>query len=80
MKGVRFPSPAPTNIMPKFIHPEFFDIFGIIAFAFIVLVAAWSLKAREVVPNWALIVLLVIGILGLIVDSAIVYLTYIKKK
>ena len=65
--------------MFKFIRPEFFDIFGIGVFLFIIFVSAMSLKTSLPIPSWALIVLLIIGILGFLVDVTIVYLTYAKK-
>ena len=66
--------------MFKFIRPEFFDIFGIGVFLFIIFVSAMSLKTSLPIPSWALIVLLIIGILGFLVDVTIVYLTYAKNK
>lgn len=65
--------------MFKFIKPEFFDIFGIAVFSFIVTISYQALNER-LIPRWVFIVLLVIGILGLIVDGTIVFMTYIKKK
>ena len=65
--------------MFKFIRPEFFDIFGIGVFLFIIFISAGSLKTSLPIPKWALIILLVIGILGFLVDTIIVYLTYAKK-
>lgn len=65
--------------MPKFIRPEFFDIFGVGIFSFIAVIAALALKTQSDIPRWALISLLIFGVLGLIIDSTIVYLTYIKK-
>lgn len=66
--------------MFKFIKPEFFDIFGIAVFSFITIISYWAINNGNFVPRWALIILLTIGILGLIVDGTIVFLTYIKKK
>lgn len=65
--------------MFKFIRPEFFDIFGIGVFLFIIFISAVSLKTSLPIPRWALIVLLIIGILGFLVDATIVYFTYTKK-
>lgn len=65
--------------MPKFIRPEFFDIFGIGIFSFIAIITALALKTKGDIPHWALIALLIFSLLGLIIDSTIVYLTYIKK-
>lgn len=64
--------------MLNFIRPEFFDTFGIAVFAFITTLSIWSLRTNKRVPHSALIVLLLIGISGLIVDGFIVYITYIR--
>lgn len=59
------------------IRPEFFDIFGIFIFTFLIALSLWGMKTRRALPRWALIILFIIGILGLIVDGAIVYMTYL---
>jgi len=64
--------------MFNFIRPEFFDIFGLLVFSFITILSIWSLRTERVVPVWATVILLLIGISGLIVDGAIVYITYIQ--
>ena len=58
--------------------PEFFDIFGLATFSFITAVSIWSLKTGKPFPKWAVILFLIIGIAGLIVDGGIVYTTYLK--
>ena len=58
--------------------PEFFDIFGFFAFLFIVIISLWGLYTKKRFPIWTKIVLLIIGILGLIIDGAIVYINYLK--
>jgi len=60
----------------NFIRPEFFDIFGIGVFSFITILTIWALRTKKPAPKWALVILLIIGICGLIVDGFIVYLTY----
>ena len=65
--------------MFKFIRPESFDIFGILTFGFITILSVWLLKTGQTIPEWALFILLGIGILGILVDGVIVYRTYIKK-
>lgn len=65
--------------MFKFIRPEFFDIFGVGIFLFIIFISAISLKTSLPIPKRALVVLLIIGILGFLTDAIIVYLTYAKK-
>lgn len=57
---------------------EFFDIFGLVTFLFIFFVGIYSLFFPPKV--WMSILLIIIGILGLIVDGVIVYLTYLKKR
>ncbi len=58
-------------------NPEFFDIFGLAAFTIILLIGIWILKAKNKVPNWIGIILMIIAILGLIIDGFIVIKTYI---
>lgn len=61
-----------------FFRPEFFDIFGIGVFGFLFVASFWTLKTGEPFPKWAVILFLIIGIVGLIVDGGIVYTTYIR--
>jgi len=56
--------------------PEFFDIFGIGIFIFIIVLSIWGLKTRKQFPRWILIILLIIGIIGFLIDSIIVYTAY----
>ena len=63
--------------MPIFEQPEFYDIFGLLIFAFVTVISIWSLKTGKGLPRWALIALLIIGILGLIVDGTIVIKTFL---
>ncbi len=60
------------------IRPEFFDVFGVFVFAFFIALSLYGMKTKKALPKWTLIVLLTIGILGLIVDGVIVYITYLK--
>ena len=60
------------------LRPEFFDIFGIGVFGFITGLALWASKTSKPLPRWAIRLLLVIGILGLLVDGVIVYRTYLR--
>lgn len=57
--------------------PQFFDIFGIMGFVYIVALALYGLSGKNV-PRWALIILLLIGIIGLLVDVLVVYTFYLK--
>ena len=59
------------------INAEFFDIFGFCAFVIIILISIWILRAKEKLPRWAGIILLIIGILGLIIDGWIVIKTFL---
>lgn len=61
------------------IRPEFFDIFGAPAFLFLAVLSIWALQGNEI-PQWALVVVLAIGALGLAVDGIIVYKTYLKRR
>ncbi|MFC1756606.1 hypothetical protein ACFLZC_00385 [Patescibacteria group bacterium] len=60
------------------IRPEFFDIFGIFVFTFFIILAIWGLKTKKPLPRWSLIILLLVGIAGIIVDGIIVYITYLQ--
>jgi len=59
-------------------QPEFFDIFGIGVFTFIVSLSIWALKTKKPLPKWVALFLLAIGIAGLLVDGTIVYTTFLK--
>lgn len=61
------------------LQPSFFDIFGAIGFLVIIGIAVKGLFNSGSLPEWMLVVLLLIGIIGFIVDCAIVYKTYLKK-
>ncbi len=62
----------------SFIRPEFFDIFGIVVFCFIIVLSVWALKTKRPISKWALIVLFIIGVAGILVDGVMVYTTYLK--
>lgn len=59
------------------IRPEFFDIFGITVFTFILIIGITSLYSKKKLPKWTTVVLVIIGILGLLVDGMIVFKTYL---
>ena len=59
------------------ISAEFFDIFGLIAFAFLVVIATWALKTKKKLPKWSTIIILKIGLLGLIAEGYVVIKTFI---
>lgn len=61
------------------LKPEFFDIFGLGTFGFITIVSLRALSTGQTLPNWVLVIFLVIGICGLAVDGSIVWRTYVKK-
>ncbi|MCK4386862.1 MAG: hypothetical protein KAV41_02145 [Candidatus Pacebacteria bacterium] len=63
--------------LQSILHPEFFDIFGVFVFLFISIMSGWSLKTKQSLPRWAIIIFLIIGILGLIVDGIIVSTIYV---
>lgn len=54
------------------LSPQFFDIFRLLGFVYITIAAAFLLKSRTL-PKWFLVVLLLIGLVGLIVDGYIVF-------
>lgn len=57
---------------------EFFDIFGLVIFIFLLIVGSWMLLSKKKLPQWVGFVILLVGILGLIVDGFIIFQTYLK--
>jgi uncharacterized membrane protein len=62
----------------KIIRPEFFDIFGVFVFAFLVVLSLFGLKYNKPFPRWSFYVLFFIGIFGFAIDGIIVYMTYLR--
>ena len=68
------------------LKPQFFDIFGVVGFIYIVYFSVRGLFGKKIlwglfgkkIPNWTLIILLLIGLIGLIIDSWVVYTFYLK--
>lgn len=60
--------------------PQHFDILGSFAFAYITGFAFYALFNNGNVPMWSIVLLALIGVGGLIVDLAIVFLYFIRKK
>jgi len=58
--------------------PQFFDSIGVFVFLFIIVSAFWSLKTGRSFPVWVVWLLLATGVVGLIVDGAIVYTFYLR--
>jgi uncharacterized membrane protein len=61
------------------VRPELFDIFGALAFTYIVGLSLWALLTKRQTQPWAWIILLMIGTVGFLVDGFIVYWFFIKK-
>lgn len=59
-----------------FLKPQFFDIFGVGAFAFVTFWAFWAIKKRKPLPKWVSYTLLLIGVFGLTIDPVIVMTNY----
>ncbi len=57
------------------VSAEFFDIFGLIVFAFLFVVGVLMIRKQKL-PDWVGFIILLIAILGLIVDGYIVIKTY----
>mgnify|MGYP003452804059 CR=1 FL=1 len=66
--------------LPKFIRPEFFDIFGVGVFTIITLLSGWSITTKQCIPEWGLLFLFFAGILGIFIDGTIVDKTYLHKE
>jgi len=60
--------------------PEFFDIFGFLSFIIITIIGGFLLISRESVPDYAIYILLIIGIAGMIVDGTIVYKNFLRRR
>lgn len=60
------------------VRAEFFDIFGIAVFIFIMIISLWMIRMQRPLPNIFAFILLVIGIFGFIIDSVMVYTAYLK--
>ncbi len=65
--------------LPSFIKAEFFDIFGVFVWIFFISISTRTLMGNKF-PHWAVVLLLIIGILGLLLDGYIVAKTYLFKK
>lgn len=58
-------------------EPQFFDIFGVLGFVYIVGLSLLGLVGKQL-PKWMFVILLLIGVTGLLIDTLIVYTFYIK--
>ena len=61
------------------VKAEFFDIFGFMGFVILIGIAIWMLKSIEKLPNWTIIIILIIATIGAIVDGHIIFKTYITR-
>ena len=59
---------------------EFFDIFGLITFALLIIISYPRLTNNIPLQEWEIYFLFVVGIAGLIVDGIIVYKTFLREK
>lgn len=64
--------------MNIFQNPEWFDIFGLITFPFILAISVWALRSKSPLPEWVISLLFFIGLIGVIVDGVIVYTFFLK--
>lgn len=58
-------------------EPQFFDIFGVLAFIYILVISLLGLLGRHI-PKRGYIVLALIGFVGLLIDGYVVYTFYLK--
>lgn len=58
--------------------PQFFDIFGLICFIYLIVLSLLCLADKKNIPRVMFIVLFFIGLLGLIIDGLMVYQFYLK--
>ncbi len=59
-------------------QPQFFDIFGLASFTFIIVSSVWALATKKPLPRWTPAIFLLIGIGGIIVDGSIVYFFFLR--
>jgi len=63
--------------------PEFFDIFGLIAFSIIFFIGIFMFLNQGVLPIWISYFLIFLGFLGIFVDGLIVrkiFINWLKNK
>jgi len=60
------------------LDPEFFDIFGLLSFTYITFIAH-RLMQKKKLPQAFIILLLLIGIGGLVIDALIVSSSYLAR-
>ena len=60
------------------LRPEFFDVFGVVAFAYVVCVSLFALRKKRL-PKAVFVALLLVGLIGLFVDGAIVYVSFLAR-
>ena len=73
-----------TRSQPRYnstmkIRAETFDIVGLFTFSYIGVLSLRALITGETFSRLTLFILLFIGIVGLIIDGTIVYMTYLRK-
>lgn len=64
--------------MKLLLMPQFYEIFGIFAFAYITILSIWQLNSFSSISYWFYYALLAIGIAGLIIDVAMVYRKFLR--
>jgi len=62
----------------KNLGAEFFDIFGVFVFVFIIAASLFALQNKGKLPEWVLFIFLSIGIVGFFVDIFNVYTNYFQ--
>ena len=59
-------------------RPEFYDIFGMLAFIYIIALSLFQINSNAVLSHQWYILMLIIGIIGLVVDVTVVYNKFLK--
>ena len=54
-----------------FTKPEFFDVFGLPIFTFIIITSVWMLRTKKKLPRSVVWILFGVGVAGLIADGLI---------
>jgi hypothetical protein len=62
-----------TWFLLKQFGPQFFDMFGLITFGSLVIVALWGLYYKRKLPDYVLFSILVTGLFGILIDGVSSY-------
>lgn len=67
------------KVPPLLKNPVFYDIFGLIVFTYLAILASYHLTNQTPLSNLNAMIILTIAIAGLIVDGTLVIRTFVRK-